>query len=78
MNPMEAPETPIVFANQIFERLVSNSWGDKEASPDDLIAMRAAYRKLGGTWGPFISGDPKMTGLAIRVVKAWGSVRKKS
>lgn len=73
---MDSKENPIVFANQVFERLVSNTWGDKEAGADDFIAMRTAYRKLGGTWGPFILGDPKMTGLAIQVVKAWGRVKK--
>lgn len=73
-------KTPLVFANQVIRRFVDNLLGsDMIVLPEDYLAIRTAFRKLGGSWEKVHHGDLGQIEGLTKILKAWGKMpqRKK-
>lgn len=70
----ELVEVPKVFANRLILQLVEHSFGgDLEPTKTDFLAMRTAFRSLGGSWIEISLGSPSHLDILKRVVMTWGS-----
>lgn len=68
-------DTPKVFANQVIQLLVKHSLSaGRDISDEDYMAMRVAYRNMGGSWQALSQGDKAQTALLKSVVEAWGGL----
>jgi hypothetical protein len=73
MNDREAP--PKQFANNVLQQVASHMLADDiVVEPDDFMAMRVAFRSLGGTWTEVASGNIVHLELLKKVVTAWGNM----
>lgn len=73
---MEDNRPPLEFANRVIRRFIDNLFGDETlVLPQDYIAMRVVFRKLGGSWEKVFEGD---TQLIIQIVQSWGNLKDKN
>lgn len=74
----DAPDPPLVFADQIIEMLVGHLFGDSlEIDARECTIIRLAFRRLGGSWFDVCLGSPRNTDLLIGTVKAWGATKNR-
>lgn len=61
-----------VFSNKVIRLLIKNMGpGNLVVNPDDYMAIRVAFRRIGGSWEKFSSGDIQHINLLKAVVKKW-------
>ncbi len=78
MNDREVP--PKQFANHVLKQTCAHMLADDIAvEADDYMAMRVAFRNLGGLWSEIADGNIVHLELLKKVVTAWGQMpgRKK-
>jgi hypothetical protein len=69
----EKEEVPKIFANRVIRELVLHMICEgAELEPDEYMAIRVAFRKLGGNWESISGGDMEQFELLKGVVTAWG------
>jgi len=72
MNDREIP--PKQFANHVLKQVCSHMLADDiVVEPNDYMAMRVAFRSLGGLWSEVAYGDIVHLELLKKVVTAWGN-----
>jgi hypothetical protein len=70
----EKEDVPKVFANRVIRELVLHMICEgAEIQPEDYMAIRVVFRKLGGDWEAISHGDMKQFDLLKRVVTTWGN-----
>lgn len=70
----DVAEVPKVFANRLILQLVEHSFGGGlEPTKKDYLAMRTAFRSLGGKWSEISLGSPAHLDILKQVVTTWGS-----
>lgn len=71
---MESPrKPPLVFANRVIRMMMDHSAGEEVISlPEDYMAIRVVFRKLGGLWLSVMHGDVGHIKLIRRIIVAWG------
>ena len=75
---METKELPRVFANRMIQQIIENSLGDDTViEPNDYMAIRTAFRNLGGTWEQISLGNHETVNLLKQVITAWGQDPKR-
>lgn len=77
---IDNPEPPRVFANRVIRQMVDHMLSDDMITePDDLIAIRTAFRANGGSWGRIGEGDVEQYDKLKNIITAWGQMpeRKK-
>lgn len=73
MNDREIP--PKQFANNVLQQVCTHMLADDIiVEPDDFMAMRVAFRKLGGLWVEIALGHIVHLELLKKVVTAWGQM----
>lgn len=78
MDCVEDP--PLVFADRIIQRLVSNLFGATLAvEPNDSAYIKAVFRRCNGQWESISKGDIYHTLVLEKIITQWGSMpgRKK-
>lgn len=72
MNDREIP--PKQFANNVLKQVCSHMLADDiVVKLDDYIAMRVAFRNLGGMWQEIADGNIVHLELLKKVVTVWGN-----
>ncbi len=75
---METKELPRVFANRMIQQIIEHSFGDDmTVDPNDYMAIRTAFRNLGGSWEQISLGNHKTLELLKQVITAWGQDPKR-
>ena len=68
-------DAPKVFANRVIQQLVKHTLpAGRDVSDEDYMAMRVAYRNMGGSWEALSRGDKDQTALLKSVIEAWGGL----
>lgn len=66
---------PTHLANKVIKQMVEHLFGDlPEPQFEDYMAIRAVFRRLGGSWAALGQGDNKQIDTLSRVVIAWGQM----
>ena len=69
----ELKDTPKVFANRLIRQMIDHSFGEALLTePNDYLAIRAAFRSLGGLWDQISLGSPSHLDILRQVITAWG------
>jgi hypothetical protein len=72
---MDSAPTPLAFADRLIRMSVDNSAGaDMIILPQDYMALRVTFRKMGGSWEKLGNGDIRHCRLLSEVVRAWSSL----
>lgn len=71
----DTPKPPLLFANKVISQMVAHLFGGELVIwPDDFIAMRVAFRRLGGLWDQVADGNIVHLQLLSKVVTGWGKL----
>jgi hypothetical protein len=67
--------TPSVFANKVILQFVHHILAeDMVVEPDDYMAIRIVFRKVGGSWDELANGSIVMLELLQKIIAAWGKM----
>jgi hypothetical protein len=70
----EQEEVPKVFANRVVRELITHMVCEgADIKPNDYMAIRVTFRKLGGDWEAISHGDMEQFELLKKVVTTWGN-----
>lgn len=69
------PPPPLLFANHVISQFSAHLLGeDTIVEPNDFMAIRVVFRRLGGSWENLQLGDPAQMEILKNVVGAWGQM----
>jgi hypothetical protein len=71
----DKPAPPHHFANNVLKQMIEHSFGDDLlVTYEDYMALRVAFRSLGGLWTEIGDGNIVHLKLLGEVVTAWGQM----
>jgi len=66
---------PKIFANRVINQVIHHLVAeDMVIEPKDYKALREVFRKCGGSWEKFVSGDQIHIELLKTIVGTWGQM----
>lgn len=73
----DAPELPLIFAQQVIRQFADHLLGpDIDVNDASFAAIQQVFRRCGGSWELLINGDLVHVLLIEAIVTAWGGMQK--
>ena len=66
---------PSQLANKVIKQMIEHLFADGfVVENQDYMAIRVAFRRLGGAWEALVDGDTAQITLLEKVITAWGKL----